>query len=121
MSKILIIDDEINLRETIAEMLTYLGYEIYLSNDGKDGLEKVKSVLPNLIICDIMMPVLDGYGFMEQHRVSEYHEIPVLFLSAKVEPKDKEKGIALGVKDYITKPFAFKDLKTIIDRHLKDI
>jgi len=120
MSKILIIDDEINLRETIAEMLTYLGYEIYLSNDGKDGLEKVKSILPNLIICDIMMPALDGYGFMEQHQASIYNEIPVLFLSAKVEQKDKEKGFALGVKDYITKPFAFKDLKEIIDLHLKN-
>lgn len=118
MPKILIIDDEINLRETIAEMLTFLGYEIYLSTDGLDGLEKVKSVQPHLIICDIMMPVLDGYGFMEHHQSSDYKHIPVLFLSAKVEPRDKEKGIALGVKDYITKPFTFKDLKATIDLFL---
>lgn len=119
MPRILIIDDEINLRETIAEMLSYLGYDIFLSTDGKDGLEKVKEIQPDLIICDIMMPILDGYGFMELHRTSIYSDIPVLFLSAKVEQKDKEIGISLGVKDYITKPFAFKDLKTIIDLHLK--
>lgn len=90
MPRILIIDDEINLRETIAEMLTYLGYDIFLSTDGKDGLEKVKEIQPDLIICDIMMPILDGYGFMELHRTSNYSDIPVLFLSAKVEQKIKK-------------------------------
>lgn len=119
MSKILIIDDEINLRETIAEMLTYLGYEVYLASNGKEGLDKVKQIKPHLILCDIMMPILDGYGFMEHHIKSEYNTIPVLFLSAKVEQKDKEQGIAIGAKDYVTKPFAFKDLQATIDKFLK--
>ena len=73
MPRILIIDDEINLRETIAEMLTYLGYDIFLSTDGKDGLEKVKEIQPDLIICDIMMPVLDGYGGMD-HLFPDYSQ-----------------------------------------------
>ncbi|MDP5002071.1 MAG: response regulator [Flavobacterium sp.] len=118
MKKILIIDDEVNLRETIAEMLIYVGYEVFLAQDGAEGLQKTKEIIPDVIICDVMMPNTDGYGFMEQHIISEYAHIPVLLLSAKVEQKDEEYGLSLGVKAYIRKPFTFKELVGKIELYL---
>jgi two-component system, chemotaxis family, chemotaxis protein CheY len=119
MTKILIIDDEIKLRETTSELLSIAGYDVVEAQDGLDGLEKVNQTNPDLIICDVMMPKLDGYGFIEQLKSTNYSNIPVLFLTAKTELMDLEKGIALGAKAYIIKPFTFKDLKRIIEHHLK--
>ncbi len=119
MTKILIIDDEIKLRETTSELLSIAGYDVVEAQDGLDGLEKVNQTNPDLIICDVMMPKLDGYGFIEQLKSTKYSNIPVLFLTAKTELMDLEKGIALGAKAYIIKPFTFKDLKRIIEHHLK--
>lgn len=120
MAVLLIIDDEVKLRETISELLSFVGYHVIESQDGRDGLEKVQQFTPDLIICDIMMPILDGYGFMENHIKSHYSHIPVLFLSAKVNRKDKEIGLALGVKDYVEKPFVFKELKKLIEHYLSE-
>lgn len=119
MIKVLIIDDEVNLRETIAEMLSYTGYHVCLAKDGIEGLQKVEEFLPQIIICDVMMPELDGYGFMEQHKVSQFASIPVVLLTAKVEQKDEEYGLSLGVKAYIRKPFTFKDLQEKINLFVK--
>ena len=118
MAKILIIDDELRLRETICELLSYAGYDVLDAQDGMDGLEKVQQFMPDLILCDIMMPVLDGYGFMEKHKISDYSNIPVILLTARVELKDQEKGNALGIKGYLKKPFVFKELKNIIESQL---
>ena len=118
MAKILIIDDELRLRETICELLSYAGYDVLDAQDGMDGLEKVQQFIPDLILCDIMMPVLDGYGFMEKHKISDYSNIPVILLTARVELKDQEKGNALGIKGYLKKPFVFKELKNIIESQL---
>jgi len=115
MAKILIIDDEVKLRGTICELLSFIGHDVLEAQDGKEGLEKVDQFKPNLIICDIMMPVLDGYGFMEKHRLSDYSKIPVIFLSANVDENHEEKGLALGVKKYFKKPFVFKELKQLIE------
>lgn len=119
MAKILIIDDEVQLRESICELLTIVGYDVVQARDGLDGLEKIKEFMPDLIICDVMMPILDGYGFIESHQLSNYSKIPVIFLTAKVDRKDFEKGLKLGVKAYLKKPFVFKELKQIIDCNLK--
>ena len=118
MATILIIDDEAKLRETICEMLSFAGYDVFQAENGVEGLEKVAQLLPNIIICDIMMPVLDGYGFIKQHQCSNYSHIPVLFMTAKVEQKDVENGITKGVRGYIKKPFLFKELKRLIEFHL---
>lgn len=72
MKKILIIDDEITLRETVAELLIVIGFNVFEAQNGEEGLKKVQEIKPNLIICDIMMPVLDGYGFMKAHMESEF-------------------------------------------------
>jgi DNA-binding response OmpR family regulator len=113
--KVLLIDDEPNLRETIAEMLTFSGYEVCLAKDGNDGLQKVASFYPDIIICDVMMPQLDGYGFVTKHMASNLAHVPVLMLTAKVEQKDEEYGFSLGVKAYIRKPFSFKELQEKIN------
>ncbi|MFV5693038.1 response regulator [Flavobacterium sp. LT1R49] len=118
MAKILIIDDEVKLRETICELLSFVGYDVQEVQDGKEGLDKVKQFKPNLIICDIMMPIMDGYGFMEKHQISNYSDIPVIFLTARVERKDEERGLVLGVKGYLKKPFILKELKQLIEYHL---
>jgi len=81
-------------------------------------LQKTKEIIPDIIICDVMMPNMDGYGFMDQHIISEYAHIPVLLLSAKVEQKDEEYGLSLGVKAYIRKPFTFKELVGKIELYL---
>lgn len=119
MTKILIIEDEIKLRETVSELLSLSGYEVYEANDGLEGLEKVNLTNPDLIICDVMMTKLDGYGFMEQLKKTKYSDIPVLFLTAKTEVSDLERGIALGAKAYVLKPFSFQELKLIIEHHLQ--
>ena len=118
MAKILIIDDEETLRITICELLSFVGHKICEAEDGRDGLEKVKEFKLDVILCDIMMPKLDGYGFMEEHIASEYSYIPVIFLSAKIEPKDKKMGGILGVKHFLKKPFVFSELKQLIENYL---
>jgi len=95
MKKVLIIDDEVNLRETIAEMLSYTGHHVCLAKDGIEGLTKVVEFQPDIIICDVMMPELDGYGFVEQHKSSQYADVPVVLLTAKVEQKDEETYVKL--------------------------
>lgn len=118
MSKILIIEDEIKLKETISELLSLVGYEVLEAKDGLEGLEKVNQTNPDLIICDVMMPKLDGYGFIEQLKQTLHPNTPVIFLTAKTELLDLERGIALGAKAYILKPFSFQELKLIIAHHL---
>lgn len=114
MAKLLIIEDDIQLRETLMELLSIYGYDVHKADNGLEGLKAVEKIKPDLILCDIMMPVLDGYGFMELHQKSDYSTIPVLFLSAETDYTQKEKGIALGVKKNIKKPFVIKKLKNII-------
>lgn len=118
MAKILIIDDEETLRITICELLSFVGHIVCEAEDGSDGLKKVKEFEPDIILCDIMMPKLDGYGFMEQHIESEYASTPVIFLSAEIESKDKIIGGSLGVKQFLKKPFVFSELKELIEHNL---
>jgi two-component system chemotaxis response regulator CheY len=118
MATLLVIDDEIQLRETICELLTLAGHTVLEACDGKDGLNKVQQYAPDLILCDVMMPILDGYGFMEAHQKSIYSSIPVFFLTAMVEQSYQDKAGDLGVKAYIKKPFVFKELDKMISCYL---
>ena len=120
MKKILIIEDEIELRVTLRYLLVFSGYKVVEAVDGLDGLVKVRDQLPDLILCDIMMPLLDGYGFLEQHFLTPYAHIPVLLLSAYSSPDDEAKGLSLGAKEYIRKPFFFFKLHLIIRSYLCD-
>lgn len=120
MNRILIIDDHAEIRENIAEILTLGGYETYTAENGKRGVELAQSQLPDLIICDIMMPELDGYGVLHllRKQVSTEH-IPLIFLTAKTERSDFRKGMEMGADDFITKPFDDIELLNAIEVRLK--
>lgn len=119
MKKILLIEDDIILRENTAELLELSDYNVITAPNGKVGLELAKSSLPNIIVCDIMMPELDGYGVLEGlSKSEETKHIPFIFLSAKTERKDVRKGMDLGADDYITKPFEEDELISAIESRL---
>lgn len=118
--KILIIEDNSDIRENVAELLTLSGYEAVEAGDGREGAKLALQELPDLILCDIMMPAIDGYGvlhILSKHR--ETYNIPFIFLTAKAEKSDLRKGMTLGADDYITKPFDETDLLTAIENRLK--
>lgn len=111
MEKILLIEDNEALRENTAEILSLASYEVSTAENGKIGIEKALSNPPDLIVCDIMMPVLDGYGVYQIISKNEtLQHIPFIFLSAKSERTDLRKGMEMGADDYITKPFSDAEL-----------
>lgn len=113
MKKILIIDDELLIRETLSQILILLNFTVFEAKDGLEGLEKVKINNPDLIVCDINMPVLDGYGFILEHIKSNFSKTPVLFLSA--HPEFKVDGALAGAKACLKKPFTIEELKKTIN------
>jgi DNA-binding response OmpR family regulator len=120
MKRILVIEDNNDVRENIAEILELSNYKVFTAANGKIGVEMALTENPDLIICDIMMPVLDGYGVL--HLLNKHIEtfgIPFIFLTAKTEKADVRKGMELGADDYITKPFDGIDLLHAIEVRLK--
>jgi len=119
MNKIAVIEDNAEMRENIKEILELSDYEVYTAENGKKGVELIKTILPDLILCDIMMPELDGYGvlYMVSKNVNTA-SIPFIFLTAKSEKDDFRKGMNMGADDYITKPFEDTDLLDAIERRL---
>jgi DNA-binding response OmpR family regulator len=119
MKKVLLIEDDTTLRENTAELLELENFKVLTATNGLEGLDKAKKELPNVIVCDIMMPKLDGYGVLEGLSKSDKTKyIPFIFLSAKTERKDVRKGMNLGADDYITKPFEEEELITAIESRL---
>jgi CRP-like cAMP-binding protein len=120
MQKILIIEDNAEIRENMAEILDLAGYEVATAADGKEGVTIAKTLIPDLILCDIMMPVLDGYGVLLVLQENEnLQNVPFIFLTAKSERTEVRKGMEMGADDYITKPFDGTDLLNAITRRLK--
>jgi CRP-like cAMP-binding protein len=120
MRKLLVIDDHDDIRENIAEILTLSGYEVFTAPNGKKGVETAFKEKPELIICDIMMPELDGYGVLHLLRKNEETvDTPFIFLTAKIERADFRKGMEMGADDYITKPFDDIELLNAIEIRLK--
>lgn len=120
MKKILLIEDNNDVRENTAEILQLSGYEVITAQNGKIGVELATGNKPDLIICDIMMPVLDGYGVLHMlSRNNETANIPFIFLTAKAERGDFRKGMEMGADDYVTKPFDDVELLNAIERRLK--
>ena len=106
MKHLLLIEDNIEIRENTAEILELAGYKVQTAENGKVGVEMALKEKPDLIICDIMMPVLDGYGVLHLlNKNPELTGIPFIFLTAKAERSDFRKGMEMGADDYITKPF----------------
>jgi signal transduction histidine kinase len=118
MNKILVIEDEPQVRENIQEILILSDFDTLVAPNGQIGLKIAKAELPDLIICDIMMPELDGYGVLSALRQDEVTaNIPVILLTAKAERSDLRYGMELGADDYLTKPFTPEEiLKAIATR-----
>jgi CRP/FNR family transcriptional regulator, polysaccharide utilization system transcription regulator len=122
MKKILLVEDNTEVRENTAEILELAGYDVLTAENGKVGVEKAVKESPDLIICDIMMPVLDGYGTL--HMLSKNDKtahIPFIFLTAKAERSDMRKGMEMGADDYITKPFDDIELLNAIESRFKKL
>ncbi|MBT2161623.1 response regulator [Zobellia barbeyronii] len=120
MKKILLIEDNLDVREMTAEILELENYEVTTAENGKIGVEKARSFTPDIILCDIMMPELDGYGVYEQLSEDQATaSIPFIFLTAKSEKADFRKGMTMGADDYLTKPFEAEDLIEAIEARLK--
>ncbi|WP_179316549.1 response regulator [Winogradskyella undariae] len=116
MKTVLLIEDDTVLRENTAELLELSNYNVITATNGKLGVEMSKEHLPDIIICDIMMPILDGYGVLEElSKNSNTKFIPFIFLSAKTERQDVRKGMDLGADDYITKPFSEDEIISAIE------
>src|SRR3982750_4690342 len=122
MKKILLIEDNDDIRENTAEILELANYKVFTAENGKAGIEQAMENRPDLIVCDIMMPVLDGYGvLMTLQKNADTQNIPFIFLTAKSERNDFRKGMELGADDYITKPFTDIELLNAIDSRLKKV
>jgi DNA-binding response OmpR family regulator len=120
MKTILLIEDNTDVRENIAEILELANYTVIQASNGKLGVEYAQSRKPDLIICDIMMPVLDGYGVIHLlNKNAETASIPFIFLTAKSERGDFRKGMEMGADDYITKPFDDVELLKAVESRLK--
>lgn len=120
MKRILVIEDEPEMRRNLVTVLQMEGYEPVAAENGRRGLELAKAKAPDLILCDVMMPELDGYGVLQALR-SDAHaaSVPFLFLTAKGEKEDLRNGMNLGADDYLTKPVAKADLLKAIEARLR--
>lgn len=109
--RILIIEDERALTEVLSYNLQREGYETLVAHDGQEGLRKAQSLLPDLVILDLMLPVRNGLEVCRELRAAERTKnIPILMLTAKAEETDQIVGFSLGADDYVTKPFSVKVL-----------
>jgi CRP/FNR family cyclic AMP-dependent transcriptional regulator len=119
MKKVLLIEDNTDIRENMAEILELSGYEVVTAADGKQGVTAAVNEKPDVIVCDIMMPVLDGYGVIHMlQKNADTRNIPFIFLTAKAERDEIRKGMTLGADDYITKPFNGTELLAAIESRL---
>lgn len=117
MEKILLVEDEVIIRASIAEILRHYDYDVVVAENGKQGLDKAISEKPDLIVCDVMMPEMDGFEMLAELRKQPDFDIPFIFLTAKVQADDIREGMNLGADDYIFKPFKSVDLiKAIVTR-----
>ncbi|MCL4280986.1 MAG: response regulator [Flavobacteriales bacterium] len=120
MKTLLLIEDDADVRDNTAEILELANYRVLKAENGKKGVDIARRELPDLVLCDIMMPDLDGYGVLHMlGRNPETAEIPFIFLSAKAERSDVRRGMDLGADDYLTKPFEESELLNAIEGRLK--
>ena len=119
MKKILVIEDMPDVRENIQEILEISGYEVVTAADGAEGVDVALDERPNLILCDVMMPRLDGFTVLNiLSKRPETSDIPFVFLTAKTEKEDFRKGMDLGADDYLTKPFTVEELLKVVETRM---
>ncbi|SEI54474.1 cAMP-binding domain of CRP or a regulatory subunit of cAMP-dependent protein kinases [Dyadobacter sp. SG02] len=120
MQKILLIEDHAEIRENMAEIMEMANYTVLTADNGKSGIALALEQIPDLIICDITMPELDGYGVLHLvQKNTTLRNVPFIFLTARSERAEIRKGMDLGADDYITKPFDGSELLNAVERRLK--
>ena len=120
MSKILVIEDEARTRDMFRDGLEAEGFETIGAEDGLAGIEQARQHLPNLVLCDIIMPKVDGYEVLSQLRqVDTTATIPFIFITAKTEKADRRQGMSLGADDYLTKPSTVEELLEVVSARLE--
>lgn len=117
--KILVVEDEIALRDTLAYNLSKQGYDVETADDGKRAIEIARKTKPDLIILDIMLPILDGFEVCRVIR--QEMNIPIIMLTAKDEEIDRVIGLEMGADDYVTKPFSMRELMARVKAHLRRV
>jgi len=120
MKKILVIEDEPEMRRNITALLRYYDYEPIAAENGRKGLELARREKPDLILCDVMLPEMDGHGVLQAMQTDEaLVRTPFIFLTARGEKEDIRSGMNLGADDYLTKPVANSDLVRAIETRLR--
>lgn len=118
-TKILVIEDELNIRESLAELLELKDYEVITAQNGQEGIINAIKHTPDLILCDVMMPIFDGYQVLSLIRKNKtLANTPFLFLTAKTSKEEIREGMSLGADDYLTKPFTSKELFNAVEVRL---
>lgn len=118
--RILVIDDETNMVELIKFRMEAAGYEVIAAHDGQEGWEKIKTVKPDLVLLDIMMPKMDGYNVCKLAKLDkDLKDIPIIMLTAKGQDQDKMLALNVGADGYISKPFEGKNLLAVIEKALR--
>ncbi|MBN8825190.1 MULTISPECIES: response regulator [unclassified Spirosoma] len=119
-TQILLIEDDVQIRENVEELLTSQGFQVETATNGREGITQAMLHLPDLILCDIMMPEVSGYQVLEVVRSNRLiANVPFIFLTAKSDTSDMRRGMDLGADDYLTKPFTFQNLLRTIESRLK--
>jgi len=117
--KILLVEDELTLRETIEEILDLNNYEVETASNGENALKILENWQPDVIVSDVMMPIMSGFELIQRIKlIDNLKNIPVIFLSALVAKNEKKKGIDLGARAFLTKPFIIADLLKLIKQHI---
>jgi DNA-binding response OmpR family regulator len=117
--RILVVDDEVDLVETIRFSLELDGYDVLVAYNGEEALNQARKENPDLILLDLMLPKLDGYKVCRLLKFDEkYKHIPILMLTAKIQEKDRATGMETGANEYITKPFEMDELMKKVKNYL---
>jgi DNA-binding response OmpR family regulator len=118
--RILVVDDEVDLVETVRFSLELEGYDVLVAYNGEEALNQARKENPDLILLDLMLPKLDGYKVCRLLKFDErYKHIPILMLTAKIQEKDKATGMETGANEYITKPFEMDELMKKVKNYLR--
>lgn len=119
-NKILLIEDESDLKHSVSELLTLQNFEVETASNGHEAMQVLENFIPDVIVCDVMMPVMDGITFSERIRGDiRYFDIPLIFLTAKIEDDDVRAGMNAGADDYLKKPVKGDDLISAIQTRIR--
>ena len=121
MATVLVIEDEAPIRANLERFLKAEGYAVLAASDGAGGIAAAREQRPDIIICDILMPRVDGFSVLAELRADTgTARIPLIFLTASADKEDRQRGLASGATDYVTKPFKLAELLGVIRKHLGD-